>query len=178
MKLLEIEYKGEVYVFETTNKARAEIKDLTMQNVKDFSAGDYLELQIQLKELEKEGAKIDALPDGEQKDELANIANQKLTDLTDKMQAMYFSLEQVDLSALDTMYIILKNTRRFKGNLSRETFYDMIYELEEQKGDVEVFKMMEEAKQKAFTVFKKMTEIEDKAKKPQQKIKSKVSKVS
>ena len=42
MKLLEIEYKGEVYVFETTNKARAEIKDLTMQNVKDFSAGDYL----------------------------------------------------------------------------------------------------------------------------------------
>ena len=118
MKLFEYEYNGENYVFETTNKARAELKDLQMKGVKDFSAGDYLELMTDIKNLEIEGAKIDVMPESEEKTELASLLEQKLIEVADKTQAMSIVLDNAELTTLDTMYVILKNTRKFKGNLS------------------------------------------------------------
>lgn len=38
-----------------------------MNGVKDFSAGDYLELMTDIKNLEIEGAKIDVMPESEEK---------------------------------------------------------------------------------------------------------------
>lgn len=165
MKIMELEYKGEVYVFETTIKARAEIKDITQKNVKDFSASEYIEIMAQVKQCQVEGAKIEKLPDGEEKEELASLLNEKLMPLIDKLNIMNLKMEQVELPTYDFLYIILKNTKRFKGNLSKDMYEDMIYELEEKVGEVEAFKMMEEAKQKAFTVFEEMTKVESKMKK-------------
>ena len=70
---------------------------------------------------------------------------------------MSIVLDNAELTTLDTMYVILKNTRKFKGNLSRELFDDIIYDMEEKMGDLKVFEMLEEAKQKAFSVFEEMT---------------------
>lgn len=179
MKLFEREYQGVTYIFETTNKARVEIKDMTMANIKDFSAGEYLQLTADIKQAQIEGERIDKMPDGEEKERLYEILNTKLTDLADKSQAMMLAVEQKDISTLDFMYIILKNTRQFKGHLDRNLYDDIIYDMEDELGDIETFKIMEEAKQKAFTVFKEMTELEDKMKNPKpKKKKSQVSKTN
>lgn len=178
MKLFEYEYNGENYVFETTNKARAELKDLQMKGVKDFSAGDYLELMTDIKNLEIEGAKIDVMPESEEKAGLASLLEQKLTEVADKTQAMSIVLDNAELTTLDTMYVILKNTRKFKGNLSRELFDDIIYDMEEKMGDLKVFEMLEEAKQKAFSVFEEMTKAEAKFKKKETSPSKKNSKKS
>ena len=170
MKLFEYEYNGENYVFETTNKARAELKDLQMKGVKDFSAGDYLELMTDIKNLEIEGAKIDVMPESEEKAELASILEQKLTAVADKTQAMSIVLDNAELTTLDTM--------KFKGNLSRELFDDIIYDMEEKMGDLKVFEMLEEAKQKAFSVFEEMTKAEAKFKKKETSPSKKNSKKS
>ena len=178
MKLFEYEYNGENYVFETTNTARAELKDLQMNGVKDFSAGDYLELMTDIKNLEIEGAKIDVMPESEEKTELASLLEQKLTEVADKTQAMSIVLDNAELTTLDTMYVILKNTRKLKGNLSRELFDDIIYDMEEKMGDLKVFEMLEEAKQKAFSVFEEMTKAEAKFKKKETSPSKKNSKKS
>lgn len=177
MKILEIEYQGEVYVFETTNRARAELGELTRKKMDGLNASEYIEIQIELEKLNKEAIKIDKMEDSPEKAELEEITLEKITSLINKAEAYTRAVDDIEPSTLDFLYIILKNTRRFKGSLNRELFDDMIYELEEQKGDLEAFKIMEEAKQKSFTVFEKMSKAEENLKKPK-KTKSQKAKVN
>lgn len=164
MKLFETNYKGETIVFETTNKARVEIKDTLFEGIKDISASEYSKFQIDAKNLEIESEKISQMPDGEEKQRLFELLEQKATELTDTAQKISTALEMAEISTIDFMYIILKNTRRYKGNLDREIYDDIIYEMEENLGDLETFKILEEARQKAFTQFEKMQKMEEKLK--------------
>lgn len=144
-------YNDREYVVKLTRKAKLEIEDrqrnASRKMADDENAIEILSHYDEFQNLEEQIDKIEKMPDGKAKDKKLKEYNKKYLPIAIKIQTSDIFSSSIDKYEL--VYILIKNNPK-NPELSKNDYEMMLYDLEGEKGLIELEQEFEEMYNKVF----------------------------
>ena len=144
-------YNDREYVVKLTRKAKLEIEDrqrnASRKMADDENAIEILSHYDEFQSLEEQIDKIEKMPDGKAKDKKLKEYNKKYLPIAIKIQTSDIFSSSIDKYEL--VYILIKNNPK-NPELSKNDYEMMLFDLENEKGLIELEQEFEEMYNKVF----------------------------
>lgn len=144
-------YNDREYVVKLTRKAKLEIEDrqrnASRKMADDENAIEILSHYDEFQNLEEQIDKIEKMPDGKAKDKKLKEYNKKYLPIAIKIQTSDIFSSAIDKYEL--VYILIKNNPK-NPELSKNDYEMMLFDLENEKGLIELEQEFEEMYNKVF----------------------------
>lgn len=155
-------------------------------NKKDYeyrlSRGAKVELESeQSKQMSKlkdvDPSLANALVNGLNEEKLAKMTEEEQAVMLLKLAPMTSKIEELNggVDVYDVGFILLKNNLKYKDEMNRDFFDEMVFDMEEKMGFVETFKFFEEIRDNVFTILEGLQKKEVQEKKRKANVKKNVS---
>lgn len=155
-------------------------------NKKDYeyrlSRGAKVELESeQSKQISKledvDPSLANALVNGLNEEKLAKMTEEEQAVMLLKLAPMTSKIEELNggVDVYDVGFILLKNNLKYKDEMNRDFFDEMVFDMEEKMGFVETFKFFEEIRDNVFTILEGLQKKEVQEKKRKANVKKSVS---
>lgn len=156
-------YNGQDYEFRLSRGAKVELEKEQGKQISKLS------------EIDPEVA--DVLMSGLNDENISEIPEKEQAALLLKAGSAIQKLEELDngLDVYDVGYILLKNNLKYKEEMKRDFFDEMVFNMEETKGFTETFRFFEEIRDNVFTILEGLKVKETQEKKRKTNVKKNIS---
>jgi hypothetical protein len=142
-------FKDKNYIFKLTRKAQIAVEErMDSRRRKLLSNEDALKYLEQMEQLEVESQKINAMPEGKEKEKAVKKFNEKNAGLV-KFMSENDDLTKDPIDLYELGYILLTSYPK-NPHITREEYEDLCCDIEDQLGLEETINMFVEMKEKVF----------------------------